>query len=81
MSVPMLVLMMPAATGTPEPFEYRRISAANEPSTPIQTTPSVVMAMFGIGLDSRLVAPMKRDARRRRTRGRGPAASACSPTQ
>ena len=57
-SVPMLVLTKPAATGKPEPFEYRRISAANEPRKPIHTTPSVVMAMFGIGPASRLLAPM-----------------------
>ena len=42
----------------PVPFENRRISAANEPSRPIHTTPSVVMAMFGIGPASRLCAPM-----------------------
>ena len=30
-------------------FDQRRISAANEPSSPIHTTPIVVMAMFGSG--------------------------------
>ncbi len=57
-SVPMLVLRNPSATGNPLPFEYRRISAANEPRKPIHTTPSVVMAMLGIGAASRLFAPM-----------------------
>ena len=35
------------------------MSAANEPSRPIQTMPSVVTAMFGIGPASTLRAPMK----------------------
>ena len=43
----------------PPRLDHRRIRAANDPSTPIQTTPSVVTAMFGSGPDSTLVAPRK----------------------
>ncbi len=35
------------------------MSAAYEPSRPIQTTPIVVMALFGSGPDSTPLAPMK----------------------
>lgn len=41
----------------PARFDHRTISAANEPSRPIHTTPSVVTAMFGSGPASTLVAP------------------------
>ena len=34
-------------------FDMATMAAPNEPSTPIQVMPSVVMAMFGIGFDSR----------------------------
>ena len=44
-SVPMLL-------SAPNAVDQRRISAANEPSSPIHTTPIVVTAMFGSGPDS-----------------------------
>ena len=50
-SVPMLLPARP-------PFDQRTISAANEPSRPIHTTPIVVTAMFGSGPDSTPAAPM-----------------------
>ncbi len=40
-------------------FDQRTISAANEPSRPIHTTPIVVTAMFGSGPDSTPGTPMK----------------------
>jgi hypothetical protein len=79
-SVPMLWLMMPEATGKPKPFEYRRIDAANEPRNPIHTMPSMVMAMLGMGAASRLLAPMKviAPAMNATTSSSG---NACSPAQ
>ncbi len=78
-SVPMLELTIPEATGMSN-FEYRRINAAYEPRNPIHTTPSEVMAMFGIGAASRLSAPMKviAPATKAKTRISG---RACSPAQ
>ena len=40
-------------------LDHRRIKAANEPSSPIHTTPMVVTAMFGSGPDSTPDAPRK----------------------
>ncbi len=46
--------------GVPVPkFDQARINAAYEPNTPIHTTPSIVMAMFGIGPASTESAAMK----------------------
>jgi hypothetical protein len=42
---------------SPPVFDRRTMSAANDPSTPIHTMPSVVMAMFGSGPDSTPWAP------------------------
>src|SRR5262245_20659625 len=42
---------------SPPVLDRRTIRAANDPSTPIQTTPSVVIAMLGRGPDSTPWAP------------------------
>src|SRR5215204_3414387 len=77
-SVPTDVLR-PAAVATVT-LDAERISAANEPMTPIHVTPRVVIAMLGIGLDSRLdvVMNVRQPAANARTTTNG---IARSPTQ
>ena len=72
MSVPMLL--------PPPSFDQRTISAANEPSRPIHTTPIVVTAMFGSGPDSTPAAPMNPTAPAMKAKAMT-SGSAWSPTQ
>src|SRR6056297_251994 len=67
--------------GVPSPnVDQRRMRVANAPITPIHTTPSMVMAMLGIGPDSIEVAPMNPRAPAKKAKAIT-SGSAVSPTQ